>query len=87
MKKSKIEILQAEIMFAGKYDTYQRYSYLTTITDLEKDEWVVVKSKTGYGVAKFCNYTPRTPIATSWIIQKINIADHRKMLASIGENK
>jgi urocanate hydratase len=85
MKKENIKILQAEVIFAGKYDTYQKYSYLTTITDLEKDEWVVVKSKTGYGVAKFSNYTPRTFIATSWIVQKINIADHRKMLASIGE--
>ena len=78
-----MKVLQAEVVFIGKYATNQTYAYLTTIDSLKKGDYVVTKSTTGLGVARFEHYSPRTNIATSWIVQKIDLEAHSKMLKKI----
>ena len=72
--------LQASVTFIGKYATDQKYSYLTYLDSLKKGDYVVVKSTNGLGVAKFVEYVPLTSVATSWIVQRINLESHQEML-------
>ena len=80
-----MKILQASVIFIGKYATNQRYSYLTTIDSLKQGDYVVTKSSTGLGVAKFIEYVPITKIATSWIVQRVDLESHHKMLKKLGK--
>jgi hypothetical protein len=78
-----MKILQANVVFIGKYATNQKYSYLTTIDSLTKGDYVVTKSSTGLGIAKFVEYVPVTKVATSWLVQHVDLESHQKMISNL----
>lgn len=62
------------------------YSYFTDIKDLKKDDVLVVDTQYGPAIAKFVGYTSNIKSvanATKWIIQKVDLENHKKRLQAI----